>query len=144
MDPSWQDSAMPDGPTPATIEVRLRRNRAIGAVASLTFLSVGAWIIVIGFVSVPSLAGVLLGRRRILDWTQVRALEVRDFRPLGAGRGPAHCRVIISGADAVADLTLYSAHDAGEVSRMLHDYVPQAVPGRQKLARISESWTGGQ
>ena len=154
----------PDGP------LHLRRNRMIGVIAAASFLSVGAVLLVAsvqpvvrpmglvlaavliipGVWSVPLLLrpwrldsqGLSLGRRRVMEWSQVTAVHVDDVRPQGAGRGPARVALTLRGDGACAHLVLYSQHDAREVEAFLGRHLRRDVPGRELLGRISQAWSG--
>lgn len=151
-------------------EIVLRRNRIIGAVSATSFLGLGivflaisigppvrpfgfglaAVLLVPGAWVIPLMLrpwrldrdGIRLGHRRVLTWDEVESIEVRDVRPEGAGRGPAHVTVVVRSADDRVKLVLYSRRDAENVGERLTQSLPGGLPGRQVLPRIQEAWTG--
>ena len=160
---------MEDRAGPPT-EIALRRNRIFGAVSATAFLGLGIVFLVLslgppvrpfGFVLaavflvpgtwvIPLMlrpwrldrCGIRLGHRRVLTWEEVESIEVRDVRPEGAGRGPAHVTVVVRSAEHRATLVLYSRSDAEEVAGLLEKCLTTDVPGRMFLVRIPEAWTG--
>jgi len=153
----------------STGEIVLRRNRAIGAAACAAFLGTGAVVVVLavgppvrpfGFalaavlvvpgVWVVSLmmrawhldrSGIRVGRRPVLSWDHVTSLEVRDVRPVGAGRGPAHVTVVVRSGTAQAVLALYSRSDAERVAGLLQHCLPRDTQGAELVRRIPDAWT---
>lgn len=83
--------------------------------------------------------GIHRGRRTVLLWPEITAVEVRDFRTR-RGLGPPHVDVVLRGPERRAVLSLYSRHDAGRLQQRLCDYLAPDVDGRGRLPAITDAW----
>lgn len=83
--------------------------------------------------------GLYLGRRRVLDWSEVTGIEVRSFATR-RGLGPPHVDVVLRSPDRRAKVSLYSRHDARRLHRVLSERLPDGVEGRGLLRLIGDTW----
>lgn len=83
--------------------------------------------------------GLYLGRRRVLDWSEVTGIEVRSFATRRGG-GPPHVDVVLRSPERRAMVSLYSRHDAHRLHRVLTERLPAGVEGRGLLRLIGDTW----